>query len=143
MTWWEKVKESLRSFMMGRNGADQLAFASLIAGVILALLSGFTGSGVLHVLSTVGYLYALFRMLSRNIAKRQVENQRFMEFFGGTKDKTTQGWQRLKNSATYKYVSCPECKTLLRLPRKGKDGKKLGSVNVTCTKCRHSFTTKV
>ena len=41
MNFWEKVKQSLRSFMMGRHGADQLGMFTLIAGLVLSLLASF------------------------------------------------------------------------------------------------------
>lgn len=142
MSFWDKVKNSMRTMMIGRNGPDQLSTASLFLGLFLLLLASFTGSSIIHTLSLVAYGYCLFRMFSRNTAKRQSENLKYASWAFKARTAVSQNWQRLKNLGKYKYVSCPECKTLLRLPRKGKDGKRLGSVTVTCTKCRHAFTAK-
>ena len=40
---------------------------------------------------------------------------------------------RLKNLRNYKYIKCPQCHSLIRLPRR------VGKVTVTCGRCRHSF----
>ena len=45
MTFWQKIKQTLRSFMDGRHGADQLSMALLWAGLIAYLL-GTIFSGV-------------------------------------------------------------------------------------------------
>ena len=43
---------------------------------------------------------------------------------------------RFQKRKEFKYFKCPQCKSILRLPRG------VGEVTVTCGKCRHSFTHK-
>ena len=74
MTWFDKFKQSVRGYMVGRNGADQLALVSLLGGFLLSLLSSLTRSAFFNLLSLAAYCYTLFRILSRNTAKREVEN---------------------------------------------------------------------
>lgn len=139
MSYWEKFKASMRRFMQGRNGSDELSFALLIAALVLTLLSSFAGallSGIFSLLSMVAYVICLFRMFSRNVQKRYAENQLYLKKRQQLRTTGKQSWTRLKNLPKYKYFKCPECHSLLRLPRK------VGEVTVTCGKCRHSFKKK-
>lgn len=81
MTFWQKIKQTLRSFMDGRHGADQLSMALLWAGLIAYLLgtifSGVQGFflwpllGILLTLAGIAaYVLCIFRMFSRNNDKR-------------------------------------------------------------------------
>lgn len=136
MSTWEKMKAKLRSFMVGRNGPDDLSLALLITALILSIFSTFGGNLLLNLLSTIAYVYCIFRMLSRNTVKRRAENQRFITWKYKFTTAIKQYWVRLKNIRKYKYFKCPQCNALLRLPRK------VGEVNVTCSKCRHVFKKK-
>lgn len=79
------------------------------------------------------YVYALWRMLSRNVAKRQEENRQFMDKMGHAQTEIRQFFLRLRGIKTYKYFRCPQCKTRLRLKRG------CGEKHVTCPKCQHKF----
>lgn len=136
MTFWNKVKSGIQKFMIGRNGPDQLSTAMLVLSIALLLVASFTGSIVLDLLSLIGYALTIFRMFSRNISKRYEENQKYIAVKGKVKLSLSQAKVRLKNSKKYKYFRCPECKSLIRLPRN------VGEVTVTCGKCRHSFKKK-
>lgn len=133
---WQKFKAGLANFMAGRNGSDQLGLALLIAGIVLSLLSNLSGLGILSLLGLVLYIWAIFRMFSRNVAKRRAENEKYMNFRRNFKSNVSQFFVRLKNGKKFKYFRCPECKARLRLPRK------VGEVTVTCGKCRHQFKQK-
>lgn len=136
LSFWEKMKNGFRSFMMGRNGSDELSFAMLVSALILMLISSILGSPLVNLLSLILYGLCIFRMFSRNVAKRYQENQRYVEWNRRIKTSASQWWVRLKNVRKYKYFKCPECKALLRLPRK------VGEVTVTCGKCHHAFKKK-
>lgn len=133
---WQKFKAGLRNFMSGRNGADQLSFALLISGIVLSLLSTLLRFGLLYYVGLAAYIWAIFRMFSRNIAKRREENTRFINFRQNYRSSIRQFFTRLKNIKKYRYFRCPECKARLRLPRK------VGEVTVTCGKCHHQFRQK-
>ena len=51
MTFWQKIKMGLARFMEGRHGADNLGMFTLISGLVISLLSSFTG---IPLLSFVG-----------------------------------------------------------------------------------------
>lgn len=133
---WQKIKDSLRRFMTGRHGADQLSFALLIGGIVFSLVSSLTRWMVFYYIGLAAYIWAIFRMFSRNNAKRFEENQKFISTAQNLKSSLSQFFVRLKNFKKYRYFRCPECKARLRLPRK------VGEVTVTCGKCHHQFRQK-
>ena len=133
---WQKIKDGFRNFMMGRHGGDQLSLALLIGGIVLSLLSSITRIMIFYYLGLAAYIWALFRMFSRNNAKRTAENAKYLDFTQNFRTNFSQFFVRLKNMKKYKYFRCPECKARLRLPRK------VGEVTVTCGKCHHQFKQK-
>ena len=133
---WQKIKDGFRSFMMGRYGSDQLSFSLLLGGIVLSLLTSITGIVIFYYIGLAAYVWAIFRMFSKNRVKRAAENQKFLNFRNRFKSNFSQFFVRLKNIRKYRYFRCPECKSRLRLPRK------VGEVTVTCGKCRHQFRQK-
>jgi hypothetical protein len=151
-----KFREKLYRFMQGRNGVDELSkflsrvsFGVLILAIVFSILTvGFASRAsaaayVFRVLYFVFYAVGIgllvwcnFRMFSRNVAKRQKENTRYLyrrqkvrRFFENKK----QAW---KDRKTYRYFKCPRCGQRMRAPR----GK--GKIRVTCSKCTNIFITK-
>lgn len=147
MTFWQKIKQTLRSFMDGRHGADQLSMALLWTGLIAYLLgtifSGVQGFilwpllGILLTLAGIAtYVLCIFRMFSRNNDKRSAENRRYLAMTERRRTARRQAKARFQNRKKYKYFRCPGCRAWLRLPRG------TGVVTVTCSRCHTSFTQK-
>ena len=130
---WTRIKMALVGFMQGRNGVDNLGWHALWAGLILSLVSSLIGSMLLSLIGNALYFYAIFRMLSRNVAKRQAENQRYVQFTSNWQKEVKQFFLRLKGTKEYKYFRCPSCKNRLRL-RRG-----CGEKHITCPVCKHQF----
>ena len=133
---WQKFKDGVRNFMIGRNGADQLSMAMLIAGIVLSLLTSITKIVIFNLLGLSILVLTIFRMFSRNLEKRRAENQKFVNFRANFGTNSKQLLNRLKNMKKYKYFKCPQCGARLRLPRK------VGEVTVTCGKCKNQFKQK-
>lgn len=133
---WTRIKMALMSFMQGRNGIDNLGYHALWTGLIISLLDAFIGTGILGLIGNVLYIYAIFRMLSRNKVKRQAENNRYVHFLNNWQKEVKQFFLRLKGTKEYKYFRCPSCKTRLRL-RRG-----CGEKHITCPVCKHQFDQK-
>jgi hypothetical protein len=126
----------LRRFMIGRYGGDQLSVVLLICSV---LLSWTTKSAKLPLLAFIGYGcwgICIFRMLSRNIERRRMENYKFAILVSPVYSWFKQFRSRLKDAKTHCYFICPNCKTKLRVP-KGK-----GKIIITCPKCKTEFPQK-
>ncbi len=128
-----RLKMAFIRFMQGRNGVDNLGYHAIWAALILSILNMFLGAALPGLLSNVLYVYGIFRMLSRNLAKRQEENRRYTQFFEKVKKETTQFFLRLKGMKTYRYFRCPSCRNRLRLKRGS------GEKHITCPVCRHQF----
>ena len=136
MSWWQKIKMSFTRMMAGRYGADELGQAILWGGIALSLLELFTGSLILGMVSMALFIWAIFRMLSRNRAARSAENTKFLYQWGRVRRSVSQFFSRVKHAKEYKYFTCPQCKAKLRIPRK------VGNVTVTCKKCQNRFDIK-
>ena len=136
MPWKEKWKQILRSFMGGRHGTDQLSMALLWIGLGLYVAATLFGLSFLSLPALAIYAFSIFRVFSRNNAKRYEENRRFLQWKGNILKKKKQATTRFQNRKEYKYFKCPGCKAWLRLPRGA------GVATVTCGRCRNSFTQK-
>jgi len=131
-----KIKNGFRNFMRGRYGGDKLSLTLLFTGIACSMVTSFTQITVFYYVGLALYFIALFRMFSRNITRRALENQKFLMFFSKIATAVRQFFVRLKNSRKYKYFRCPQCGVRLRLPRK------VGEVTVTCSKCKNQFRKK-
>ena len=136
MSFFDHLRASFRRFMTGRNGPDQLSLALLWMGLICSLLDAFAHTGLLSLLGMAAYVYALFRLFSRAVDRRRAENERYVQWASGMRTRLSQARVRFQKRKEFKYFKCPQCRSILRLPRG------VGEVTVTCGKCRHSFTHK-
>ena len=127
--WLEKLRWAVSRFMYGRNGQDRLARASYFAGIILYLIGMLAGNGIVLIVSLLILCYGVFRILSKNTAKRAAENARFCEMTR----KPTRYLNMLKmqweNRHTHRYFMCPKCGQITRVPK----GKR--KIQITCPKC--------
>ena len=130
------IRNWLRNFMIGRYGPDQFYFAIFIAAVAVGIVAEFTKFGLLMLLSYVLLIYAMFRLLSRNIIKRRRENDRFLRYWWPIRQYFVMKAKRFKSRKTHKFFKCPACKNQLRVPR----GK--GKIQITCPKCGERFEKK-
>ena len=133
MEFLMKVRMALARFMQGRNGPDQLGSFTLIAGIVISLVGSVFAIPYVPYAGFALYIVSLFRMLSKNIGKRQLENRKYLELKSNITTKTRQFVKRQKNRKEYVYFKCPKCKVLLRL-RRGS-----GEKHITCVKCGHQF----
>lgn len=130
------MRERIAKFMAGRYGNDQLGRALLIADLVLLLLASvFSKSvgGLLMPLALILLGYVYFRMLSRNIYKRQEENGKYLRLKYKVTSKLNVLKERWKQRKEYKFFTCPSCHTSLRVPR----GR--GKIKIVCRKCGTSF----
>lgn len=137
MTFFQKVKIKFAQFMQGRNGADTLATTLLWTWPVLYILGLLLQSALLFLLVDAALIYAMFRMLSRNVTKRREENLWFLQKTAGVRKMVKQKVKMFESRKEYKYFSCPKCRAQLRVPR----GK--GNITVTCRHCGEKFDKKV
>ena len=130
---FRRLSESMRRFMSGRYGLDQLNVFLLIASVVLCLIGfvisrfGALGAviGTLVNLAAYGLLFwYIFRAFSRNPEKRILENRRFLRLKSHLTDRSS------------RYFRCPNCGQTVRVPR----GR--GKICIKCPKCDEKFIRK-
>ena len=129
----QRFSDSMRRFMWGRCGVDQLNIFLLITSVSLCLLGLILSRfgavcalvGMVQSLLSYGVLfwYAL-RAFSRDLDKRSRENRRFLTLKSRITDR--------KN----RYFRCPNCSQTVRVPR----GR--GKICIRCPKCSEKFIRK-
>lgn len=128
-----RFQQSLARFFYGRRGTDQLSLALILTSFILSLLSAIFAIPFASYITFAMWAWALFRMLSKNIQKRERENQWFLSKYTPIATAVRQAKARFKNRKIYLYYRCPQCKAWLKLPRH------CGVKNVTCGKCGAKF----
>ena len=127
------MREKFIRFMYGRNGVDTLSKHLIWGALITCLLSNIPHLGILGTVSMVMLVYAYFRIFSRNITKRYVENLKYYNLVNKVKAGPKKWLNELKQSKDYKIFKCPTCGQKLRVPR----GR--GNVEVRCRKCATVF----
>lgn len=127
------MKERFSRFMQGRYGNDELGNFTLIAMLVLIVLSAITNWQILYSVALVLLIWSYYRMLSKNISKRYAENQKFLNWWRDVKKPFKQEIYYMKQRKTHHIYTCPNCKQKIRIP-KGK-----GKIKVTCPRCKHSF----
>ncbi len=128
-----KLRQKIEKFMYGRYGNDKFGMFLLYVSLILMIINAFFANLVLYFLYLFIFGYCVFRILSRNINKRYMENQKFEKI-----SRKVISYFKLKRSIwrdrkTHVYTKCPRCRINIRLP------KKAGKHQVKCPKCNTVF----
>ena len=126
----------LRRFMYGRYGNDMLNQALMLIALFFAAVWSFVRVAPLSLLVLVLLGVCYYRMLSRDISRRQAENQRFLAWWMPKQKSLRDARARWKDRKTHRYYKCKCCKTYLRVLR----GK--GKINIKCPKCGNQFVKK-
>jgi len=122
--------------MAGRNGNDQLNNFLLVVDVVLLLLSSIFSKSFgryLYAFVLVLLIYIYFRMFSKNLTRRREENGKFMRWRYKAEGDLKLRRERWIQRKDYKFFTCPNCKTNLRVPRGH------GKIKIVCRKCGTSF----
>ena len=130
-----ETRQRTARFMAGRSGNDAFNRFLLVCDLILLLLSALLG-GPFFLLALALLVYIYFRMLSRNVYRRQDENTRYLRVKHKIQSRLRLAAERWKQRRDYKFFVCPACHTTLRVP-KGR-----GKIRIVCRKCGNSFTGK-
>ena len=136
MRFFDKIRSSFASFMAGRYGADQLGMTMLWTALILSVVGSFSRVGLLTLMADALLLLMFWRMLSKDRLKRQHENQTYLQKTYGARKAVTEWINRVKNGKKYRYFTCPQCTTRLRVPRG------VGNITITCKGCGNKFDKK-
>ncbi len=122
----------LMQFMNGRYGVDGLFYILFGIASVLSIVNCFTRSLVIQLIVYALVIFALFRIMSRNVEVRRRENQAFNKLKRGVLYKCSIYRQR-KADYSHVYKKCPRCRAVLRLPRRK------GKHTTVCPKCNKEF----
>ncbi len=122
------------------NGSDHLGMAVVFVGLVLSIINLFANQYWISILTLLVFVYAIFRMLSRNVEARRRENAAFYNatrpFWDRLNAAAYRGAAQAQDRRDHKYLKCPDCKQRMRVPR----GK--GLIRVRCPKCGKRFDVK-
>ena len=133
-------RERIARFMAGRHGIDRLYHFLIALCFILIAINLFVPSPYNYIISLVEsalFAYAIFRTLSKNLYKRQQENERFIKMIDKPKQFFNLQKCKRRDKETHVYKKCPSCHNNLRLP------KQKGEHTVVCPCCKHRFDVKI
>lgn len=137
-----RMRERIARFMYGRYGfgygaGDKLNYFLLVVYMILSVVNVFVSNrAVSYAITLLGSLTLVaifFRMFSKNIYKRQAENNKFIRIWNKIKSFFKLNFIKIKEIKTHRYKKCPSCRAQLRLPRK------TGHHSVVCPACKKRF----
>lgn len=136
MGFFRQIANGMARFMYGRNGMDQLNRALLAFYLLLCVVRTLVillfRSALLYriadILLWVMMVLILFRMFSKNLPRRRQENQKWITWWWGVKNRSN-GARARHADKDHKYFTCKNCKTICRVPV----GK--GKIIITCPKC--------
>ena len=139
----DRFRSGAARFLCGRNGTDQLNGALLVLYAVLVLLRSFLV--LLFPYAAVSALFSLlilllaatviFRIFSRNLPRRQAENQRFLRWWGPRAAALSASALR-RRDRDHRYFRCKSCGTLCRVPRG------VGKIEITCPRCGRTMSAK-
>lgn len=133
-------RERIARFMYGRYGFDRLYYFLLAICSIMIVANFFIPAPYYFLVSlaeSVLFGYAIYRVLSRNIYKRQQENEKFIKLFDKPKQFIKLQKCKKRDKKTHVYKKCPSCRNNLRLP------KEKGKHTVVCPCCKNRFDVKI
>ena len=135
--FFSSLKARFERFMVGRYGFDSLYYFLLGVSCVLVVINFFAHNLIISVIDTVVFAYAIYRALSRNIYKRQQENEKYLKFVEKLKSFYRLQKCKRRDRKTHVYKKCPACKNNLRLP------KQKGKHTVVCPCCKNRFDVKI
>lgn len=130
-------RERVAAFMAGRYGIDRLYYFLLAICFILIVINIFASSYVISIIESALFIYAIYRLMSRNIYKRQQENEKFLKLCEKPKKFLNLQKCKKRDRKTHVYRKCPSCRNNLRLP------KEKGEHTVVCPCCKNRFNVKI
>lgn len=132
---FERLKWKMGIWMQGRYGQDRLSVYLYGAALVLLFVGAVLGIGILTPISLVFWICAVFRICSKQIAKREKELAFFEKILNRPTKWITLQKRKWAERKTHCYFKCP-CGTVLRVP-KGK-----GEIEITCPKCHNKINRK-
>lgn len=132
-----KFKQKLIRFASGRYGMDRLYYVISGVALVVMIVYIFVQKWWLYPVILLLLGWGIFRVFSKNIYKRRRENQILNNILRAIGDFFKLNWNRIRFVKSKVFKKCPNCKAVLRLPRKR------GTHCVRCPRCGKPFDVKV
>ena len=129
-----KLREKFYKFMIGRYGTDILNKDMLWLTIILVLLNLFIRSTIVYLIVYALFFISLYRMFSKKVVKRRAENAKYIIHRNKVVKFFKLQYNKIKYFKEFKYVTCKNCKAVIRVPRKK------GTRNISCPGCGNPIT---
>ncbi len=126
----------LQKFMYGRYGMDAFGVTLSFFALFLSFTSRFKALFFLLWVSYAILIYAIYRMLSKNVYRRREENFKFLKLTAPIAGFFKKMTLRVRDRKTHKYFACPACRQEVRVPRRN------SVLKITCPKCGNVFKKK-
>lgn len=130
------IRLKFQKFMVGRYGMDKLSTFLLYIGLALVLLFNLFNLPIGVFIGWIAVIISYARALSKNRPKRYIENQKYLTLSRRWKQKFNQLRNKYYQRKHYSYLTCPNCKKKLRVPRNK------GTIKITCPHCKEKFIKK-
>ena len=131
------LRERIARFMAYRYGIDRLYYVLIVICFALTFINLFLRSYIISSIETILFVFAIYRVFSKNIYKRQRENEWLNKVIDKFKKFINLQKCKYRDRKTHVYRKCPSCRNNLRLPRsKGKH-------TVSCPCCKHKFDVRI
>lgn len=131
--WIQNLKEKLNDRIERAYGFDELGIEIIAIGLFFVLLDMFSELAYISYFGVVFLLLGCFRCYSSDIEARRKELQIYEKFKAICAEWFTEQFAKIKDRITYKYVKCPHCGAVMKLPRGA------GKVTITCPICNNKF----
>ena len=142
MGFFQRIGGAFARFMYGRNGWDQLNQALFwgylfvwVSEIVFRFLRQGLAVRVCEAVLFALMLFIFFRTFSKNLTRRRAENQKWVSWYCGVKNRGAGARARHADKA-HKYFTCKQCRTICRVPA----GK--GRIVITCPKCGSQINAK-
>lgn len=130
-------RNKLFNFFYGRYGMDGLGKAMIVLMIVMAVIRFFIRNPWAYRIITIVWLLLffiiIFRYFSKNIYARQRENAAYERIAVRFRPKLNLLKNRIRDIRYKRYRTCPNCKSVARLPIKR------GRHTVRCPKCRMEY----
>ncbi len=130
-------KEKFSQVMSGRYGMDQLNTSLFIIDLALIILNNFITSSIVSSFILIVTFFAMYRLYSRDISKRTLENKKFRKLWKPVRRNLSLLRLRIREVKTHRFRVCPNCKVVIRTSRKR------GSRVIRCSRCKTEFKTHI
>lgn len=127
------MKEKFAKFSAGRNGLDVWNCILAVLTLVFIFVSLIKENFIFLIFAVITLIIFIVRALSRNLDKRNKENEVWVYAGKSIRKETVLAKNRWNDRGTHVYKKCPKCKNVLRMKRHK------GDKEVTCPYCANHF----